>query len=77
MIDPAPLHEPTPEDGLTRDKWARTLALVYGAALLGLVVFAAAHGMYSGLSNSTAVENGRPSAGQAARSDVITSRSLR
>jgi hypothetical protein len=36
-------YEPSPEDRLTRAKWARGIGILYGSALLLLVAFIVAH----------------------------------
>jgi len=45
MTDHFPPHDTTREDLLIQTKWARRLAVVYGAALLVLVAFVAASRM--------------------------------
>jgi len=42
MIDRSPLHDPTPEDRLTRAKWARGVGIIYGTILLLLLAIAVA-----------------------------------
>jgi ferric-dicitrate binding protein FerR (iron transport regulator) len=63
MIDAAPLHEPTPEDRLVRDRWARRLAIAYGMALLLLVALVAAHRVSVEPDSSAAVGKAQVSAG--------------
>jgi hypothetical protein len=46
MIDWSSLPDPTPEDRLTRAKWARGVAIVYGSALLLLVAFVTAQHIF-------------------------------
>lgn len=43
MIHRSLPYDPTPEHRLTRAKWARGVAIVYGTILLLLVTFIAAH----------------------------------
>ena len=70
MIDTAPLHEPTAEDRRIRDKWARTMAIVYGMALLLLITFVAANRFHAGPSSAAAADSGQPSVSHATRTDV-------
>jgi len=55
MIHRSPPYDLTSEDRLTRAKWARGVAIVYGTILLLLVTFIAAHRYLSEPGAGTAV----------------------
>lgn len=55
MIHRSLPYNPTPEDRLTRAKWARGVALFYGFALLLLLTFVAAHRIVSEPKGATSI----------------------
>jgi hypothetical protein len=50
-------YDPTPEDRLTRAKWARSVSIVYGSVVLLLLGFIAAQRMFAEPHRATGIAN--------------------
>jgi hypothetical protein len=58
MIHRSLSYDPTPEDRLTRAKWARGFGIVYGTILLLLLAIVAAQHIRVDHNGATAITNG-------------------